>query len=71
MNPWPKDRRDELERLIKLVGECQSINSANQVVRRLDRIEMLAGQITEADYHKPRASFIQFLIDLATAETRP
>jgi hypothetical protein len=66
--PWPEDRRLELERLIRLVKECQSINIANQITRRLERIEMLAGQVSEADFHKPRASFIQFLIDQATGE---
>jgi hypothetical protein len=66
--PWPEDRQVELERLIRLVNECQSINSANQITQRLERIEMLSGQVCEADYHKPRASFIQFLIDQATGE---
>jgi hypothetical protein len=64
--PWPEDRRVELDRLIRLINECQSINNANKVIQRLERIEMLAGQISEADFHKPRASFVQFLIDQAT-----
>jgi hypothetical protein len=66
--PWPENRRVELERLIRLVNECQSINSANQITKRLERIEMLSGQVGEADYRKPRASFIQFLLDQATGE---
>jgi hypothetical protein len=63
--PWAEDRRVELDRLIRLINECQSINRSNKVIQRLERIEMLAGQISEADFHKPRASFVQFLIDQA------
>lgn len=66
--PWPEDRRVELDRLIRLVNECQSINSANNIVPRLEKIMMLSGQVAEADYYKPRASFMQFLIDQATGE---
>lgn len=66
--PWPEDRRKELERLIRLVNECQSINSSNNVTARLERIIMLSQQVAETDYHVPRCSLMQFLIDKATGE---
>jgi hypothetical protein len=64
--PWPEDRRDELQKLIQLIHECQGINCSGRIIQKLQRLETIANELSDSDYCKPRASFALFLIDQAT-----
>jgi hypothetical protein len=65
---WPADRLEDLDLLRELLRECESINSGNNVLSRLDQIIKLAGRLNNWQDSRRRRSFVSFLEELAMPE---
>lgn len=58
---WTKTRVRELTTLEKLIRECQSINSANNITARLTKIIRLAEKLNRTSLGSGQFSFMYFL----------
>lgn len=65
---WPEERRRELAELRDLIAQCKAINSANNILERLDRIIEVAEFLTATDLIEQRKSFLEFLVEEATRD---
>lgn len=59
---WNESRRAELRELSELLDDCESIDNADRVLARLQRIVRRAKALRKSDLDAPRHSFMQFLI---------
>jgi hypothetical protein len=65
---WTDDRCTELDKFRELLTEVQSINRGSHILERLARCITIAEALDKVDLQRARASFYQFLNDLAVEE---
>lgn len=58
---WTDDRREELIELSALLRDASSLNTANCVIERMQRLVATADKLTRSDFRSSRRSFIAFL----------
>jgi len=68
---WTESRHQELTKLIQLIRECASINSSNQIVSKLQKIEEIAKELDRGDMSRSRWRFTMFLEQLAMKDVKP
>lgn len=68
--PWPLHRRKQLETLLRLLNECTSLNTGNQVIERMQRIIKAADKLNKTVYggSARRMSLPHFLRNEALGE---
>lgn len=62
---WPEDRWHEFNDLRDLLTDAESLNHANCVIERMQRLIDMATSLTRWDRKTGRKSFVAFLEDLA------
>ena len=65
---WTELRIQQLDMLEELLRECESIDSGNRIIGRLQRIEELAKKLSHGNLRKAEPSFVRFLDSLAIKE---
>lgn len=62
---WTPDRVAEFDKLSELLRECRSLNTGNNIMKRIGRIEQIAEELCTHSWGDPvRRSFTSFLLDL-------
>lgn len=62
---WSIARWRELEKLGRLLRDCESLNSGNCVIERMQRLIKGAKKLTNWNHGSERSSFIRFLQEQA------
>lgn len=65
---WTERRVHELSQLVELIHDSRSIDSGNQIIERLKRMEKIGADLVSMDLDTGRTSFAQFLRELAVRD---
>lgn len=64
---WDGGRCDELEQLRAMVNDCQSLDSGNLVIERMQRLIKTSQELDGSNWRRERPSFLEFLKEIAIA----